>query len=193
MVSGTPLAEIGKIIPYENNARINDHVVPALMESIKRFGFNEPIVLTKDNVIICGHTRVKAAQKLGMKKIPCVYAEGLTEEEINAYRLADNKVAEKALWDFEKLNAELEKIGSDIKMEDFGFDASQIEGQALNQSCATTQEPLSNPTSQSTSTAGGFKYKEQFGVIVMCKDECHQENVYNKLVELGYDCKVVAT
>lgn len=106
---------------YENNARINDHVVPALMNSIKRFGFNQPVVIDGKDVIVCGHTRVKAAIRLGMMMVPCVYTEGLTQKEIDAYRLADNKIAEQALWDYEKLEKELEMIGVSINMEEFGF------------------------------------------------------------------------
>lgn len=121
MVEGTPRIAIDKVVPYENNARINEHVVPALARSIERFGFNEPIVLDKDNVIVCGHTRVKAAKELGMIEVPCVYVEGLTQSEIDAYRLADNKIAEQAMWDYEKLEKEIAKIGDEIAMTDFGF------------------------------------------------------------------------
>jgi site-specific DNA-methyltransferase (adenine-specific) len=109
------------IKPYENNARINDHVVYFLKESIVKFGFNSPIVLDENNIIICGHTRLKAASELGLTHVPCVYAEGLTEKEIAAYRLADNKIAEKALWDMAKLDAELASIGTSIDMESLGF------------------------------------------------------------------------
>lgn len=108
---------------YENNARINDHVVEALKNSITKFGFNSPIILSEKDVIICGHTRLKAALELGITHVPCVYAEGLTDEEINAYRLADNKISELAIWDMGKLDEELAKInaGNHINMEDFGF------------------------------------------------------------------------
>ena len=122
MVDKIEMVAISDLKPYENNARLNDNAVPALMESIKRFGFVVPIVITREKSIVCGHTRVKAASKLGMGQTPCVYADGLTEAEIRALRLADNKVSEIAMWDMEKLDAELASIGSEIDMSDFGFD-----------------------------------------------------------------------
>lgn len=82
--------------PYENNPRINDEAVPAVAESLKEFGWQQPIVIDRDDVIIAGHTRYKAALRLGMKTAPCKYADELTAEQIEAYRLADNKTAELA-------------------------------------------------------------------------------------------------
>lgn len=107
--------------PYENNPRINDAAVPAVAKSISQFGFKQPIVVDKNNVIVCGHTRYKAALQLGLKTVPCVIADDLTDEQIKAYRLADNKVSELASWDMDLLNVELEGI-SDIDMEGFGFE-----------------------------------------------------------------------
>lgn len=111
--------------PYENNPRKNDDAVKYVAESIKEFGFKVPIVIDKNNVIVAGHTRYKAAKKLKMSEVPCIIADDLTDEQIKAFRLADNKVAEKAEWDFDLLNAELDDI-IDLDMELFGFeDASQ--------------------------------------------------------------------
>lgn len=107
------------ITPYENNPRINDGAVDAVAKSIGTFGFQQPLVLDKDNVIIVGHTRYKAAQQLGLETVPCVIADELTEEECKAYRLADNKVGELAQWDQMKLDIELD--GIEIDMTDFGF------------------------------------------------------------------------
>jgi len=112
---------IEELIPYDKNPRINDNAVDKVAESIKQFGFKSPIVLDKNNVIICGHTRLKASQRLGLKEVPCIVADDLTEEQIKAYRLADNKTAEYAEWDFNLLNEELDSI-IDIDMTDFGFD-----------------------------------------------------------------------
>lgn len=112
--------KIGDLIPYENNPRINDGAVPALVESIKQLGFNVPLVIDKNNVVICGHTRLKAAQEIGMKSVPCLRADDLTEEQIKAFRLADNKTAELAAWDFEKLYGELESLK--VSVPDFDFD-----------------------------------------------------------------------
>lgn len=106
---------------YENNPRKNDDAVKYVAESIKEFGFKVPIVIDKNNVIVAGHTRYKAAKKLKMSEVPCIIADDLTDEQIKAFRLADNKVAEKAEWDFDLLNAELDDI-IDLDMELFGFE-----------------------------------------------------------------------
>lgn len=118
--------KIGEIKPYEKNPRKNDNAVDAVASSISQFGFKNPIVIDGNNVIICGHTRYKAAQKLGLDVVPCVVADDLTEEQIKAYRLADNKVAELAEWDIDLLGEELDGI-FDIDMSDFGFDLSEEE------------------------------------------------------------------
>lgn len=111
---------INEVIPYEKNPRINDNAVPAVMKSIEEFGFKVPIVIDKNGTIVTGHTRLKAAKKLGMKTVPCIVADDLTPEQIKAFRLADNKVAEAAEWDMELLNEELDGI-VDIDMSDFNF------------------------------------------------------------------------
>lgn len=109
------------IKPYEKNPRKNDDAVPYVAESIKQFGFKVPIVIDKNNIIVAGHTRYKAAKKLGFKSVPCIIADDLTDEQIKAFRLADNKVSEKAEWDFDLLNTELDDI-IDLDMELFGFE-----------------------------------------------------------------------
>ena len=117
---------IKDIKPYEKNPRKNDSAVDAVANSISQFGFRVPVVIDKDNVIVCGHTRYKAAKKLGLDKVPCVVADDLTDEQIKAYRLADNKVSELAEWDIDLLGEELDGI-FDIDMSDFGFDLSEEE------------------------------------------------------------------
>ena len=112
--------DINQIIPYDNNPRRNDNAVEPLMKSIKKYGFKQPIVIDTHNVVVVGHTRLKAAIKLGLKTVPCVVADDLSEQQIKAYRLVDNKIAELAEWDEELLNAELETI-FDEDMLDFGF------------------------------------------------------------------------
>lgn len=120
---------INNLKPYEKNPRINDEAVKYVMESIKQFGFKVPIVIDSNDVIVCGHTRYKAAKKLKLDKVPCVIADDLTEEQIKAYRLADNKVAEKAEWDFNLLNEELEDL-INFDMELLGFDDDVLEDNA---------------------------------------------------------------
>lgn len=119
---------IDDVHPYLNNPRINEAAIDKVAASIREFGFRQPIVVDKDNVIIAGHTRLQAALRLGMKEIPVVVAEDLTDEQVRAYRLADNKTAEFAEWDFAKLDEELSEI-LDIDMEEFGFDMSEFEDQ----------------------------------------------------------------
>lgn len=114
------------IKPYGKNPRKNDQSVDKVANSIKEFGFKVPIVIDKNNVIVCGHTRYKAAKKLGLSVVPCVVADDLKEEQIKAYRLADNKVGEDSLWDMDLLGSELDGI-FDIDMSDFGFDLSEDE------------------------------------------------------------------
>lgn len=111
---------IGELKPYTHNPRKNERSIPLVAKIIEEFGFKVPIVIDKDNVIICGHTRYLAAQRLEMAKVPCIIADDLTEEQIRAFRLADNKVSEKSSWDDELLDLELDSI-MDIDMSEFGF------------------------------------------------------------------------
>ena len=113
--------KIGELAPYKRNPRKNDRAIGAVAASIKEFGFKVPIVIDKENVIVAGHTRLEAAKKLGLEEVPCIVADDLTEEQIKAYRLADNKTAELAEWDPELLEIELKDI-EEIDMSEFGFD-----------------------------------------------------------------------
>jgi len=167
---------IEDIIPYENNPRHNENAVDYVANSIKEFGFKVPIIIDKENVVVTGHTRLKASEKLGIKKVPVIMASDLTEEQIKAFRLADNKVAQFSSWDMEKLELELEDIN--IDMCEFGFEDLNMVIEDNEQIDETTDTH--------------FNYKEQFGVIVMCKNEEEQEQIYNRLTEEGYECKVVA-
>lgn len=106
--------------PYENNPRSNKEAVEYVAESIAEFGFKIPIVIDKNNVIVCGHTRYMAAERLNMKTVPCIVADDLTEEQVNAFRLADNKVHEYSEWDVELLQSELAEIAC-IDMSKFLF------------------------------------------------------------------------
>ena len=115
--------DINELVPYENNARINDKAVDIVANSIKEFGFRNPCIIDKNNVLVAGHTRVLACKKLGITKVPCIVADDLTEEQIKAFRIADNSSAQVAEWDMDKLMAELETI--DYDMSKFGL-AEQI-------------------------------------------------------------------
>lgn len=112
--------DVDKVKPYPNNPRVNDDAVESTAESIKQFGWQQAIVVDKNMVIIAGHTRLKAAKKLGYKKVPIKIAD-LSDEKAKAYRLADNKVAEASVWDTKKLMKELDEL-TDIDMNKFGFE-----------------------------------------------------------------------
>lgn len=122
--------KVRELKPYENNPRKNDSSVDKVMASIQEFGFKVPIVVDKDNVIVCGHTRWKAAKKIGMEEVPCVRADDLSEEQIKAFRLADNKVGESSTWDEDMLKLEIGDL-PDIDMSKFGFDLKPEEAEAV--------------------------------------------------------------
>lgn len=112
------------LTPYENNPRENDNAVPYLMNSIEEYGFLNPIIVDKNDVIVAGHTRVKAALELGLKEVPVIRAEDLSKEQADAFRLIDNAVAEKSYWDVDALQEEMAKL--DLNWEDFGLEPFDI-------------------------------------------------------------------
>lgn len=114
------LKKLDEIKPYDKNPRNNEAAVQLVSNSIREFGFKVPIVIDKDGVIVCGHTRYKAAHLLGLDEVPCIVADDLTPAQVKAYRLADNKVAEASQWDFENLADEMAGL-ADFDMTDFGF------------------------------------------------------------------------
>lgn len=118
--------ELRKLIPYENNPRKNEKAVDAVMQSIKQFGFKNPIIVDENMVIISGHTRRLAALKLSMDKVPVIIAKDLTEEQVRAFRLADNRVASFSTWDENKLKEEIAEI-NEIDLSDFGFKKDKID------------------------------------------------------------------
>ena len=125
------LINTSELRPYKQNPRNNDNAIAAVAESIKAFGFKVPIVIDRENVIVCGHTRLKAAQMLKLEKVPCVIADDLTDEQLRAFRLADNKTAELAEWDEARLALELDDL-STIDMSAFGFNRDAIAGEWID-------------------------------------------------------------
>lgn len=113
--------DINKLKAYEKNPRKNDNAVKEVANSIKEFGWKVPVVIDKDYMILAGHTRVKAANMLGLKKIPCIIADDLNEQQAKAFRLVDNKTGELANWDFDLLIEELSGL-YDFDMGEFGFE-----------------------------------------------------------------------
>lgn len=117
--------DLDKIIPYENNPRRNEKAVEAVKNSIEEFGFKNPIIVDENNVIISGHTRRLAAIELGLETVPVVIASDLTEEQVRAFRLADNRAASFSTWDEEKLKEEIAEIDK-IDLSVFGFKEDKI-------------------------------------------------------------------
>lgn len=112
---------IGAVRPYERNPRINAKAVPLVAESIREYGFLVPIVIDGDGCIVAGHTRLKAAESLGMTEVPCIRADHLTEDQVRQFRLVDNRTAEEAEWDVELLRRELEDMGIEWDAASYGF------------------------------------------------------------------------
>lgn len=173
---------INDLIPYARNARIHsEEQITRLASSIKEFGFINPVLIDKDNGIIAGHGRVEAARKLGLKTVTCLLVEHLTDIQRKAYILADNKLALDSKWDDEMLKLELEELNGsnfDIDFLDFDMNLDTELETGINVSGTAEKE---------------IAYQEQYGVIVICKDEAEQEKVYEELFSKGYECRVVAT
>ena len=174
------------ILPYARNPRKNKHATEKVAASIKEFGFRQPIVVDSEMVIVAGHTRFYAAKKLKLKTVPVHIASDLSPVKAKAYRIADNRTHEEAQWDEELLGLELGEL-QEMQFPDLtltGFDAAEIEQylhlESSGEDDAAEGEPESN-------------YKEQYGVIVVCENEDQQEEIYAKLTEQGYNCKVVVT
>lgn len=122
------MVDVEKLIPYARNARTHSDVqIAQIAASIKEFGFLSPVIISKDNTILCGHGRYYAAQKLGLEKIPCIQEEHLTEAQKRAYILADNKISQNAGWDEELLKVEIADLqGSDFDVALTGFEDYEI-------------------------------------------------------------------
>lgn len=115
--------KIQDLKPYENNPRMNENAVEKVAQSIEAYGFKVPLVIDKNNVVVCGHTRLKAAMKLKMETLPCVVADDLSPDQVRAFRLADNKTSDFSIWDNKKLLIELDNIGGKLFT---GFETSDF-------------------------------------------------------------------
>lgn len=156
-----------EIRPYEKNPRKNEEAVQYVASSIKEFGWKQPIVIDKDGVIIAGHTRYKAAKELGLEKVPVITADDLTEEQVKAYRLADNKTGEFAQWDMDLLNQELNDI-LELDMDEFGFlDEDEEERIDISDKVVT----------------------DEYELIVSGAEDALQE-LYDRLISEGYTCRI---
>ena len=175
--------KIGDIIPYENNPRYNDEAVEYVANSIKEFGFKVPIVVDKDNIIVTGHTRYKAAKLLGMEEIPVIKADDLNEQQIKTFRVVDNKVSEKSYWDLDKLGEEVENLN--IDMTDFGFDEFEL-------AMLKPQRDVSKYDNYEEGQYDGSNYINQNEVVITYKP--YDEYFIKKLLGVNkiktvYSCK----
>ena len=159
---------IEEIKMYENNPRNNDGAVEYVANSIKEFGFKVPIVLDKNNVIVAGHTRYKAAKLLNITEIPCIIVDDLSDEQVKAFRLIDNKAAELASWDIDLLNLELENI-KDIDMELFDFQISNILDNVVDD-----EYEVELPEDPKTKTGNIYKLGNHY---LMCGDSTNTDDV----------------
>lgn len=180
--------DIDRLIPYARNARLHtDAHVAELAGSIKEFGFNVPIVIDGEYNIIAGHGRVLAARKLGMPQVPAVLVSHLTDVQRRAFILADNKIHDNSIFDFELLGLELEELtelGFDLTLA--GFDSSSMQEINFGSGDGFVDSDLGRPPENSA-------YKEQYGVIIMCSDAGQQQEIFERLTGEGFNCRIVTT
>ena len=136
------IADITSIKPYENNPRkLKDAAIEKVAMSLKEYGFRQPIVVDKDRIIVVGHTRYRASKKLGFKEVPITIADNLTPEQINAYRIADNRTAEESEWDSELLKMEIKELeAKDFKLDLLGFNEDQLNDMLFEEKQGLTDE-----------------------------------------------------
>lgn len=169
---------MNEIKEYDNNPRNNDNAVEYVAKSIKEFGFKVPIIIDKDNIIVAGHTRYKASKLLGITEVPCIIADDLSEEQIKAFRLVDNKSAELASWDMDLLNMELESI-KELDMELFDF---SIEKDLKN--VVDDDYEVALPETPKSKTGDIYKLGNHY---LMCGDSTDQEAVAKLMNEVLAD------
>ena len=161
---------IKDLIPYERNTKKHDKTqINNVAESIKQYGFVQPIVIDKNNVVVIGHCRLLAAKQLKMKEVPCVCVEDLTEEQVKALRIVDNKSNESE-WDLDILPDEL----AELDLSDFDFDF----GVSLDEDDTETKEREE------------IALNESISVVVECSDDEEAESIFEKLSEEGYKCHI---
>jgi ParB-like nuclease domain len=178
---------IDHVRPHDANPRIiSQAAIDKVAASLQTFGWRQPLVVDADGVLIVGHTRVAAARKLGFTQVPVHVADTLTPEQVRAYRLADNRTHDETAWDEDVLIAELAKVTAADLIAVTGFDAAELD-RYLSELANGTAAP-----GDIGATENGFAYQEKYGVIVECRDEAHQQLVYDELTAAGQKCRVVA-
>ena len=174
--------ELSWLIPYANNPRNNESAVEPVANSIKEFGFKVPIVVTSDGELINGHTRFQASKLLGLEKVPVIIADDLTDEQIKAFRLADNKTGEIADWNESLLIKELKELDDlDYDMGQFGFELDLDDADEDGDGSDDMGDIPDN-----------IDVVEAFALNVIVKDEAEQAELYEELLGRGFEVKVVA-
>ena len=176
---------IGDVVPYEKNPRLNDQAVDAVASSIREFGFKVPIVVDGKGVVVSGHTRLKAAKKLGLADVPVIVADDLDDTKIKAFRLADNKVSELADWDESLLIKELEEL------DDLSYDMGQFEFE-LDLDDADGDGSDGDGSDDIGDIPDNINVMETFALNVIVKDEAEQAELYEEMLGRGYEVKVVS-
>jgi DNA modification methylase len=167
---------ISEIKPYANNPRQNDAGVDAVAASIKEFGFKVPVIIDAGGEIIAGHTRIKAAEQLGLTKIPCVVADDLTEAQVKAFRIADNRVAELSTWDMDLLAVELQEIGEmDFDITLTGFGDVEIDDIMGNEPAEIIEDEIPEPPEEPTTKLGDLWQLGRHRLL--CGDSTKPEDV----------------
>lgn len=164
-----------ELIAYENNSRVHSaDQIDRIKRSIEEFGFINPVLIDENNTIIAGHARTESAIDLGLSEVPTISVEHLTEEQIKAYVIADNRLAELSSWDNEMLKFELDWLkDNDFDIDLTGFDGITFEDDEDEEINLVEEE-----------------YVEAYNVVIECRDEVEQESIYNEMTERGLKCRV---
>jgi DNA modification methylase len=183
------IADINSIQPYINNPRkLKDSAIDKVAMSIKEYGFRQPIVVDANRIIVVGHTRYRASKKLGLKEVPITIAENLTQEQINAYRIADNRTNEEAEWDLELLKTEIKELElADFNLDLTGFDEDQLNNMLFEEKQGLTDEDEVPEAPEEPITKLGDIWKLG-NHRLMCGDSVDYEDVHklmnNKIADL---------
>ena len=176
--------KLTEIHPYEKNPRLNDDSVDAVANSIRDFGFRAPIIVDKDRTIIAGHTRYKAAKKLGLKTVPVIIAEDMTPEQVEAYRIADNSAGSKSDWDLDLLSDILQDI--DFDMADYGLDLDVVSTYEDGQTEIIEDEAPEPDFEHEATVKKGEVYKLG-GHFLMCGDSSIPDDIRKLMAQGGGD------
>ena len=181
--------DINSLKPYKKNARFNENAIAKVAESIKMFGFKNPCVIDKNDVLIVGHTRWASAKQLGLKKVPCIIADDLTPEQVKAFRLVDNRTSEFASWNYDLLQQELESL--DVDLSDFEFPDLTYEDTMSADELESILDDNNDATDYGNKGVDSLpvERKEEYKVEITCKNQTEQESLYYELVKRGLNVK----